>query len=116
MSSKWPDRLRYALAFRLALWYGVLFVVGAVALVGITYLLLAQSLRARDHALIQSTLERYATEYRLGGLTALNRAIAVDRVEGRHERLFVRVLNGRAEAIFFNVPSDWGDFDLSRLE
>jgi hypothetical protein len=44
MSSRWTDRLRYALPFRLALWYGVLFVASSVALVGLTYLLLARSL------------------------------------------------------------------------
>ena len=48
-------------------------------------------------------------------MRALNRAISVDRLEGRHERLFVRVLGRNAEAIFFNIPADWGDFDLSGL-
>ena len=114
MSSRWIDRLRYALSFRLALWYGVLFVVSATALVGLTYLLLARSLEASDHQVIQSTLERYATEYRSGGLAGLNRAIGVDRLAGRHERLFVRVVGASAEAIFFNIPVGWQDFDFSR--
>ena len=87
-----------------------------MALVGITYLLLAQSLRDRDHELIQSTLDRYSTEYRMGGLQSLNRAISIDRVEGRHARLFVRVLNAQSESIFFNVPADWPSIDLSQLE
>jgi signal transduction histidine kinase len=116
MSSRWTDRLRYALSFRLALWYGVLFVVSAAALVGLTYLLLARSLEASDHQAIQSTLERYATEYRSGGLAGLNRAIGVDRLAGRHERLFVRVVGASAEAIFFNIPVGWQDFDFSALE
>jgi len=115
MSSRWTDRLRYALSFRLALWYGVLFVVSAAALVGLTYLLLARSLEASDHQAIQSTLERYATEYRSGGLAGLNRAISVDRLAGRHERLFVRVVGASAEAIFFNIPAGWQDFDFSAL-
>ena len=114
MSSR-RDRLRYALSFRLALWYGVLFVVSALALVAITYALLAQSLKARDHELIRSTLERYADEYAGGGLSALNRVISTDRVEGRHEQLFVRVLARGSEAIFFNIPSDASDFDVGRL-
>ena len=68
MSSRWTDRLRYALSFRLALWYGVLFVISAVALVALTYLLLAVSLETSDREAIQSTLERYATDYRAAGL------------------------------------------------
>jgi signal transduction histidine kinase len=116
MSSRWLDRLRYAFSFRLALWYGVLFVASAVALVGLTYLLLARSLEASDHQIIQSTLERYATEYRSAGLAGLNREIGVDRLAGRHERLFVRVVSGSAEAIFFNIPAGWQDFDLTALD
>lgn len=116
MSSKWTDRLRYALSFRLALWYGVLFVVSAVALVGLTYLLLARSLETSDREAIQSTLERYATEYRAAGLAGLNREISIDRLAGRHERLFVRVVGRAAEAIFFNIPAGWQDFDLTTLD
>jgi signal transduction histidine kinase len=115
MSSKWPDRLRHALTLRLAVWYGVLFVCSALALMALTYLLLARSLEARDRQIIRSTLDRYATEYQMGGLAALNRAISIDRVEGRHERLFVRVLGNGSQAIFFNIPAGWEDFDLSRL-
>ena len=116
MSSRWPDRLRYALAFRLALWYGVLFVTSAIVLVAITYFLLARSLQARDHQLIASTLTRYAVEYQAGGLPALNRAISADRVDGRHERLLVRVIGRGESAIFLNIPAGWGEFDLSRLD
>ena len=116
MSSRWLDRLRYAFSFRLALWYGVLFVASASALVGLTYLLLARSLEASDHQVIQSTLERYATEYQSAGLAGLNRAIGVDRMAGRHERLFVRVVGRSAEAIFFNIPVGWQDFDLAVLD
>ena len=114
MSSKWPDRLRYALTFRLAAWYAVLFIASVVALFGLTYLLLARSLQARDHDIIRSTLQRYAADYQLGGFEALNRSIGADRVAGRHESLFVRVMGRGAEAIFFNVPGDWGGVDLSR--
>ena len=116
MSSRWPDRLRYALTFRLAAWYAVLFVVSVTALFGLTYLLLARSLQARDHDIIRSTLQRYAADYQLGGFDALNRSISADRVAGRHESLFVRVMGRGAEAVFFNIPGDWGGVDLSRLE
>jgi signal transduction histidine kinase len=116
MSSRWVDRLRYAFSVRLALWYGVLFVLSAVTLIGVTYLLLARSLEAGDRQAIQSTLERYAAEYQSTGLAGLNREIGIDRLAGRHERLFVRVVGRTAEAIFFNIPVGWQDFDLSPLD
>lgn len=116
MSSRWSDRLRYALGLRLALWYGVLFVAGAGAMVALTYLLLARSLEARDRELVEATLERYVTEYRDRGLDALNETISADSAEGRHERLLVRVRGRHGEAIFFNVPPGWDEFDLSGLD
>jgi signal transduction histidine kinase len=116
MSSGWRDRFRHALVLRLAVWYGVLFVAGAVAMVALTYLLLSRSLEARDRELVEATLERYVTEYRDRGLEALNETISADSAEGRHERLLVRVSGRRGEAIFFNVPPGWDEFDLSGLD
>jgi hypothetical protein len=58
MSSRWPDRLRYALTFRLAAWYAVLFIASVTALFGLTYDQLARSLQARDHEMIRSTHHR----------------------------------------------------------
>lgn len=116
MSSRWRDRFRHALVLRLAVWYGVLFVAGAGAMVALTYLLLSRSLEARDRELVEATLERYVTEYRDRGLDALNETISADSAEGRHERLLVRVSGRRGEAIFLNVPPGWDEFDLSGLD
>ncbi|HVO13524.1 MAG TPA: ATP-binding protein [Vicinamibacteria bacterium] len=115
MSSRLTDRLRHALGFRLALWYALLFVASALALLAVTYALLASSLATRDHELIRSTLERYAREYAEGGLGQLQQAIASDVVAGRHERLLVRVVGRDTQAVFLNVPGEWGNVDLSRL-
>lgn len=116
MSSSWTERLRYALALRLALWYGVLFVLSASALVFLTYILLARSLQVQDRQVIESMLGRYAAAYDSGGLGPLDRTIAADRVAGRHERLLVRVVGHRgAEAIYVNIPAGWNEFDLSQL-
>jgi signal transduction histidine kinase len=117
MSSGWTDRLRRTLGFRLALWYSALFVISSLVVTVLTYMLLVASLEQRDHDLIRSTLARYASEYGRGGLVALDEAITTDARAGRHERLLVRVLaRGGAEAVFFTMPADWGEFDLDQLE
>lgn len=116
MSSRWPDRVQHRLALRLALWYGILFVAGALALIGFTYVLLSRSLTAQDHAVMATMLDRYANEYEGGGLPLLDRAITVDRLEGRHERLLVRVAGHGTDLVYVNVPEGWGNFDLSQLD
>ena len=47
MSSRWRERFGHTLGFRLALWYAGLFIVSSVLIVGLTYVLLASSLRQR---------------------------------------------------------------------
>jgi signal transduction histidine kinase len=116
MSSRWRERFGHTLGFRLALWYAALFIGSSILLVILTYVLLATSLRQRDHDLIRSTLARYATEYDRGGLDALSRAIVADRAIARSERLFVRVAAGGEEAVFLSTPDDWSEFDLAQLD
>jgi heavy metal sensor kinase len=115
MSSRWSERLPHTLGFRLAAWYAALFVGSSLAVAGLTYFLLASSLRERDHQIVRSTLLDYATRYAQAGLPALDRAIRTDEAAGRHERLFVRVLNADQEAVFFSLPPGWNDFDLAQL-
>jgi signal transduction histidine kinase len=116
MSSPRIDRFRHALPLRLAAWYGLLFVASAVGLVGITYVLLSNALTAQDRAVVATMLERYAEAYGSGGLPALQRMVTADRLEGLHERLFIRVVGRRAQAVYVNAPVGWDQFDLFALD
>jgi signal transduction histidine kinase len=116
MSSRWRESLRHAFALRLALWYAAVFGASALALVAATYVLLARSLAAQDHDVLESMLERYKVEFDAGGLDALERLIDADSAEGRHERVLVRVVGPAAEVIYFATPPGWSDFDLSALD
>jgi len=118
MSSEPPEpraRLRDALGFRLGLWYALLFVAGGVTLTLLTYAFLASALAQRDQELVLSSLERYVDRYRRGGLAGLEEAVASDRIAGRQESLFVRVLGSGEEALFVNLPAAWSELDLAPL-
>ncbi len=118
MSSGPPEaagRLRGTFGFRLGLWYAGLFVAGGLALVLLTYALLASALAQRDRELVLAALQQYVAQYTRGGLPALQEAVGSDRVAGRHEGLFVRVLGPGSEALFGSVPSSWRGLDLRRL-
>jgi len=106
----------YTFGFRLAAWYALIFVASSLLLIGLTYLLLASSLRQRDHEIIQSTLDKYASAYLQDGLNGLSDAIQSDRGAGQHETLFVRAIGANAQAIYFSSPEDWTGFNLSRLD
>ena len=115
MSSVRRETLPGALGLRLGLWYAALFGGGALALVAITYGLLAFSLQQRDREVVRSTLARYATAYERGGLRLLERVIEAERAGGRYEPLFVRVLGNGAQAVYFSMPQGWADFDVARF-
>jgi signal transduction histidine kinase len=116
MSSKWRDVLRPALTLRLGLWYAGLFVIGGLALLLATYVLLARVLTAQDHDTLTSMLVRYSTEYARAGLPGLQRMVDLDESEGRHERLLVRIAGRGAELIYLSQPPGWSDFDLSTID
>lgn len=116
MSFRWRESPASTLGARLATWYAVLFVGSSLAIVILTYVLLATSLRQRDHDLVRSTLVGYAGQYQQGGLRALERSIRNEQATGRRERLFVRVSSGGEEVVFYNLPGEWPEYDLSQLE
>jgi heavy metal sensor kinase len=115
MSSTWHKEPAYSLGARLGTWYALLFLGSSLAIGVLTYVLLASSLAQRDHDLIRSTLAAYAAQFQQGGLPALDRAIKNDQAASRGERLFVRVSRGGEEVIFYNLPGEWSDYDLSQL-
>ena len=107
--------LRRALGLRLSVWYAAIFAISTVALVAVTYALLASSLAQRDHDIIRATLREYASRYELGGLPALSRAVELEERTGDQERLFVRVLGRGAEATFVRDPQAWGRYAVEDL-
>jgi signal transduction histidine kinase len=108
-----PPSGRFGL--RLAFWYAAVFVASSLAIVLLTYTLLASSLAERDRQIVAATLREYSVRYAGGGLPALARAVDLEQRSGRHERLFVRVVRGGAETLFFSMPPEWSDFDVSAL-
>src|SRR5882672_6804694 len=97
---------------RLALWYATLFIVGALAIVFLTYYLTAASLAQRDHQILQGKLGDYAAAYLRGGVRVLTATVRAEQ-QTAPERLFVRVVDRGVEAVVLSNPEGW---DPSSLE
>ena len=104
MSSGPGMSLQRTLGLRLSVWYAAVLVLSTLALVAVTYALLASSLAQRDHDIIRATVREYASRYELGGLLALRRAVELEERTGDRERLFVRVIGPGASALFARMP------------
>ena len=97
---------------RIALWYATLFVAGSIAIVLLTYYLLSQSLAQRDQQILESKLGEYTNAYARGGIDGLADTIRAGQ-QTAPERLFVRVVNQRSEAVIVSNAEGW---DPARLE
>jgi signal transduction histidine kinase len=117
MFSTWRERLRHTLGLRVALWYAALFVASSLALSGLTYALVAASLRQYDRGIIRSTLIQYASAYESGGVRGLEQEIRRTQNTASPGPLLVRVVGALGgEARFLSSPEGWRNFDLGQLE
>lgn len=115
MSSRWRDRLRHTFGVRIAWWYAVVFLVSAVALVGMTYTLLAATLRQHDRDYVQRMLIQFAAAYTRGGPESLRREIQRAQIAGTEGPLFVRTLGRAHDVVYVSMPERWQHFDTSQL-
>ena len=92
MYSRWRERLRHTLGFRLALWYAIVFVASSLALTGLTYFLVDASLRQYDREMIGTALVQYAEAYQAGGVAGLQEEIQRTQATAAPGPLLVRVV------------------------
>lgn len=97
---------------RIGLWYAALFVVGALAILFLTYYLTATSLAQRDRQIINAKLGEYAAAYGRGGIRRLADTVYAEQ-QTAPERLFVRVASRGEEILVLSMPDGW---DPSTLE
>ena len=101
-----------AFGLRLAVWYATLFVIGAIAIVFLTYWVASTSLERRDREIINGKVGEYAAVYGRGGIEALADTVRAEQ-RTAPERLFVRVLDRGTESIVLSNPGPW---DPSTME
>lgn len=105
----------YAFGLRIALWYATLFVLGSLAIVFLTYYLTALSLAQRDQQIIDSKLGEYTAAYARGGIDGLADTVRAEQ-QTAPERLFVRVLTPRSEALVLSNPDGWNPAKLETAQ
>lgn len=114
MYSRWRERLRGTLGFRLALWYAGLFVGSSLALTALTYVLVSASLRQYDREAIRASLLQYAAAYEARGVRGVAAEIQQSQAAAPGP-LLVRIVGARQGVTFLSMPEGWRRFDLSRL-
>jgi signal transduction histidine kinase len=114
MPSKFLDRIRRSLGFRLAVWYFVIFVLSSLAVSIVSYVFLSSSLRDNRKA-IQVKLNELASLAQQSGVEGIEQVAEVRRRPSRRTAFFVRVINSANEVVFLNNPRLWKTFDVESL-
>ena len=118
--TKQSDRLvrlnsQTTFGLRIGLWYATLFVLGSIAIVLLTYYLTAASLAQRDHQIIAAKLGEYTNAYARGGIEGLADTVRAEQ-QAAPERLFVRVVTRRSDALVLSNPNGWDPGKLETAE
>jgi signal transduction histidine kinase len=111
MSLNLFSRLRESFAFRLNLWYASVFIVSALLLFFLVYLLLALALQRKDREVIEARLKEYTAIYENGGVAGLRSWIARTGDAQRQRSFFVRVIGPYNNVTFLTAPEDWIEFE-----
>ncbi len=109
------DRIRKTLGFRLTIWYSFIFILSAVVLFILSYLLLSSSIQ-ENREVIRAELRRYASIYQTGGVNSLEQQFGQPKRASLLSSYFVRVADPENKTVFLNSPHLWERFDLKRLE
>src|SRR5580704_10574678 len=107
------ERFRQSLAIRLAAIYTLVFAVGAAALFGVLYWVLAHSLEARDRVALELRAENLAQAYVEGGALGLRQRLGADS-SPEARSLYVGLLDAAGGTVFASIPSDWVDPQFER--
>lgn len=106
--------VRNAFGLRIAIWYAILFVVGSMAIVSLTYYVAAASLAQRDQQIVRAKLGDYAAAYARGGFPALAATVRAEQAVAP-ERLFVRVVDRGVETVVLSNPEGWSESSLETV-
>ena len=106
------------IGFQLAFWYSAIFIASSLILFFVTFFSLKFSFRQNDRKLVQSEMEDYIADFRLGGSSRLERALAEIRFKDAtgDDAFFVRLMDAKKGMVFLSVPRQWPAPDLKRLD
>ena len=116
MFSRWLKQITKTIGFRLTVWYASLFILSGLVLFGVTYALLASSLRQRDRDSILLKLRDLAAHYQLAGLERLRQELAVQEKLQQTRPFFIRLAAPSNATLLLKMPDRGAEFDVRRLE
>ena len=106
-------RLHHTLAFRLTLWYAVIFTVSSCAAFLFFYLLITSVIRQRTDRDLLDQVGKFSTLLSTNGMDAVSRIAIVEAQAAGEKKIFFRILSRYGEVFFSSNMSYWKDISVS---
>ena len=100
-------------AFRLSLWYALIFALSTAVLLALVYYLVGNAFQHKDQEVILARLKEYATVYQAGGAAALQARARQENPSADDKSYYVNLNSPQVSFAGFQVvPNGWGGFDM----
>ncbi|MGD1085954.1 MAG: ATP-binding protein [Verrucomicrobiota bacterium] len=103
-------------AFRLSLWYALIFALSTAVLLALIYFLVANAFQRKDQEIILAQLKEYATVYQAGGAQALQARARQENDPASDKSFFVSLKSPQVSLSLRLVPDAWGGFLQPNIE
>lgn len=102
-------------SIRLTLWHALLFLVSALTVLSLSYVVIRDRLVSQERDVIELRLNQYASEYERGGQPAVRQLASLRK--GREQKaFFVRLADSANHTLFLRDADDWAEFTPVRLQ
>jgi len=108
------NKLRHTLAFRLTLWYAMLFVLSAFIVFVLFYMLITSVIHQRTDDNLLTLRNRLATVYSLQGMDMLQRAAALQAQAAGEKKMFYRLFYQSGVVFSSSNMSYWREIGIDR--
>jgi signal transduction histidine kinase len=95
-------------AFRLSLWYALIFVLSTAVLMALVYYLVGNAFERKDQEIILHQLKEYATVYQDRGPEALRARATQENNPADDKSFYVNLITPQVNFSFQRVPDGWG--------
>jgi heavy metal sensor kinase len=99
-------------AFRLSLWYALIFALSTAALLALCYFLVAHAFQRKDQEIILAQLREYATVYQADGARALQARARQENDPANDKSFFVSLKSPQVSLSIQVTPDGWGGFQM----
>ncbi|WP_316157393.1 HAMP domain-containing sensor histidine kinase [Cupriavidus sp. BIC8F] len=100
----------------MTLWFSAFFILGTLCLFALAYFLLATSLREQDRHSVDERVRQLVAQYQATDLTRLKNQLTREARLRSTKPFFIRIAGPRNTTVFMEIPDQWAEFDVGRLE